>query len=61
MDLTMIDVTDIPEVALGDEVLLIGRSSHCSVGADDHAQLAGTIVYEILCGLSPRVPRVYVE
>jgi alanine racemase len=61
MDLTMIDVTDIPEAAIGDEVLLIGRSPHCSVGADDQARLAGTIVYEILCGLSPRVPRVYVE
>ncbi|HVJ05152.1 MAG TPA: alanine racemase [Candidatus Saccharimonadales bacterium] len=61
MDLTMIDVTEIPETAIGDEVLLIGRSEHCSVGADDMARLAGTIVYEILCGLSPRVPRVYVE
>ncbi len=61
MDLTMIDVTNIPEAAIGDEVLLIGRSPHCSVGADDQARLAGTIVYEILCGLSPRVPRVYVE
>jgi alanine racemase len=61
MDLTMIDVTDIPAAAIGDEVLLIGRSPHCSIGADDHARLAGTIVYEILCSLSPRVPRVYVE
>jgi len=61
MDLTMIDVTDIPAAAIGDEVLLIGRSPHCSIGADEHARLAGTIVYEILCGLSPRVPRVYVE
>jgi alanine racemase len=61
MDLTTIDVTDIPEAAIGDEVLLIGRSEHCSIGADDQARLAGTIVYEILCGLSPRVPRVYVE
>ena len=61
MDLTMIDVTDIPSAAIGDEVLLIGRSQHCSIGADDQARLAGTIVYEILCGLSPRVPRVYVE
>jgi len=61
MDLTMIDVTDIPQAAIGDEVLLIGRSPHCSIGADDQARLAGTIVYEILCGLSPRVPRVYVE
>jgi alanine racemase len=61
MDLTMIDVTDIPEGALGDEVLLIGRSPHCTVGADDMARLAHTIPYEILCGLSPRVPRCYVE
>lgn len=61
MDLTMIDVTDIPEATIGDEVLLIGRSQHCSIGADDLARLANTITYEILCGLSPRVPRVYVE
>jgi alanine racemase len=61
MDLTMIDVTDIPETAIGDEVLLIGQSEHCSIGADELARLANTIVYEILCGLSPRVPRVYVE
>jgi alanine racemase len=60
MDLTMIDVTDVPGVELGDEVLLIGRSEHCQVGADELARLAGTIVYEILCGLSPRVPRIYV-
>jgi alanine racemase len=61
MDLTMIDVTDIPGAAIGDEVLLIGRSANCSIGADDHARVAGTVVYEILCGLSPRIPRVYVE
>ncbi len=52
----MIDVTDIPEAAIGDEVLLIGRSPHCSIGADDQARLANTIVYEILCGLSPASP-----
>jgi alanine racemase len=61
MDLTMIDVTDIPQAAIGDEVLLIGQSEHCSVGADDQAYIANTVVYEILCGLSPRVPRIYVE
>ncbi|HYE26155.1 MAG TPA: alanine racemase C-terminal domain-containing protein, partial [Clostridia bacterium] len=33
----------------------------CAVPATEHAKHAGTIVYEILCGLSPRVPRVYVE
>jgi alanine racemase len=61
MDLTMIDVTDIPSTAIGDEVLLIGRTPHCSIGADDLARLSNTITYEILCGLSPRVPRIYVE
>jgi alanine racemase len=61
MDLTMIDVTDIPAAAIGDEVLLIGHTPHCSIGADDQARLANTITYEILCGLSPRVPRIYVE
>jgi alanine racemase len=61
MDLTIIDVTDIPQADLGDEVILIGQTEHCSVGADDQAYLANTVVYEILCGLSPRVPRIYVE
>jgi alanine racemase len=61
MDLTMIDVTDIPQSAVGDEVLLMGRSANCSLGADDHARIAGTVVYEILCGLSPRIPRIYVD
>jgi alanine racemase len=61
MDLTMIDVTDIPDTAIGDEVLLIGRTANCSIGADDLARIANTITYEILCGLSPRVPRVYVD
>jgi alanine racemase len=61
MDLTTIDVTGIPEAAIGDEVLLIGRSPRCAIGADDQARLANTITYEILCGLSPRVPRIYVE
>jgi alanine racemase len=61
MDLTMIDVTGIPDVAIGDEVLLIGRTPHCSIGADDLARIANTITYEILCSLSPRVPRIYVE
>lgn len=61
MDLTTVDVTEIPGAALGDEVLLIGQSANCQVGAQEHADLAGTVIYEILCGLSPRVPRIYVE
>jgi alanine racemase len=61
MDLTMIDVTDIAGAEIGDEVLLIGESAKCRVGADELARLSQTIVYEVLCGLSPRVPRIYVE
>lgn len=61
MDLTTVDITDIPGAEIGDETLLIGRSEHCHVSAMEHAEHAHTIIYEILCGLSPRVPRVYVE
>jgi alanine racemase len=60
MDVTLLDVTDVPETALGDEVTIIGATGHCSVTAWDHARLANTIPYEILCGISKRVPRQYV-
>ena len=60
MDLTTVDITDIPGAAIGDEALLIGKSERCAVSAQEHADAAGTIIYEILCGLSPRVPRIYV-
>jgi len=59
MDLTTVDVSHIPGVAVGDEVILIGRSSGKSVDAAELARLAETIPYEILCALAPRVPRVY--
>ncbi len=61
MDLTMIDLTDIPAAEIGDEVALIGQQGSNSILATEHAGFAGTVVYEILCGLSPRVPRVYTE
>ena len=60
MDLTMVDVTGIPEIEVGDEVILIGSSGKCSVDALEQARLAETSPYEILCGLSKRVPRKYV-
>lgn len=55
MDLTMIDVTDIPEVGLGDPVCLWGSG----LPVEEVAEWAGTISYELLCGVSKRVPRVY--
>ena len=59
MDLTLIDVTDVPGVALDDQVTLLGRSGELSISAEEIAQLAETISYEIACGISSRVPRIY--
>lgn len=58
MDQFMIDVTDIPEAAPQDTVTLIGTDGSERITADDVAALAGTIGYEITCGISARVPRV---
>ena len=59
MDLTLVDVTGLPGIAVGDEVVLLGSGDGLSVDAREHAALADTNVYEILCGISKRVPRKY--
>jgi alanine racemase len=59
MDLTLIDVTDVSSVAVDERVTLLGNDSDCSITAEDLGELAGTISYEITCGISHRVPRVY--
>jgi alanine racemase len=59
MDLTIVDVTHIRGVAVGDEVVLIGRDNGKTVDAVELARLCESVPYEILCGLSQRVPRVY--
>jgi len=59
MDWTIIDVTDIPEIVIGDEVVLIGAGGDLQITAEDLAALAGTISYEITCGIGGRVPREY--
>lgn len=61
MDVTLIDVTDVPGVEIGDEVNLIGSSGGLRITAWDHATAAGTIPYEVLCNISKRVPRKYIE
>jgi alanine racemase len=61
MNLTTIEVTGIPGVEIGDEVILIGESARRKITAWDHAHHGSTIPYEILCGISSRVPRKYVE
>jgi alanine racemase len=59
MDLTLVDVTGIAGVAVGDEVVLLGSVDGLNVDAREHARLANTNPYEILCGISKRVPRRY--
>jgi alanine racemase len=59
MDLTLVDVTGIPGITVGDEVILLGTSDGMSVDALEHAELANSTPYEILCNISKRVPRRY--
>ena len=61
MDLTIIDVTGISGVDIGDEVLLIGESATCKITAWELATHMASIPYEVLCAISKRVRRVYVE
>lgn len=61
MDQCMIDITDIKDVQVGDEVILMGQSENCKFNADDMAEILGTINYEIICMISKRVPRVYIK
>ena len=61
MDLTLIEVTDIAGVSLDDQVTLLGKEGELAISAEEIAQLAGTISYEIACGISNRVPRVYLH
>jgi alanine racemase len=59
MDQCMIDVTDIPNIKVSDEVILLGQSGDIKFNADDIANILGTINYEVICMLRQRIPRVY--
>jgi alanine racemase len=59
MDLTMVDVTEIPEARVGDEAILMGRQGNEEILAGELAQRVGTIAWEIFTGLGSRVRRVY--
>ena len=61
MDMCMADVTDVPGVAPDDEVVIMGRQGSQAVDAGELAELADTISWEILAGISARVPRVYMR
>jgi alanine racemase len=59
MDLCMVDVTDVPGVRVGDPVILLGGEGELAIRPEEMAGWANTISYEILCGISKRVPRIY--
>jgi alanine racemase len=61
MDQIVIDCGSENDVAVGDEVVLIGRQADASLSASDWADKLGTISYEVLCGIGQRVPRVVVD
>ena len=58
MDLTLIDVTNVPNVQMDDEVVLLGHSSGHSITAEELGKIAGTLSYEVTCGIGSRVPRL---
>lgn len=60
MNITMVDVTDVEPVGVGDEAVLIGRQGDVTVSAEELAELSGTINYELLARLSPSIRRVVV-
>lgn len=61
MDQCMIDVSNIPDVAEGDEVILMGSNGNLSILADEIAEKTNTINYEIVCAFGQRLPKVYIR
>jgi alanine racemase len=59
MDLTIIDVTDIADATLNEEVVIIGRQGESCITAEEMAAQLETLSYEVTCGISERVPRIY--
>ena len=61
MDQCMIDVTNVNNIAIGDEVILFGTGDSADLPVESLADKMGTISYEILCMISKRVPRIYIR
>ena len=61
MDQCMVDVTAVPDVKLGDEVVILGKQGDQEISADDLAAINGTINYEITCCFDLRIPKVYIN
>lgn len=61
MDQTMVDVTEIPDVKVGDKVTIIGKNRDACITVEELAEMTDTINYEFVCNLTKRVPRIYLE
>lgn len=61
MDQIMVDVTDLDDVKIGDEAVIIGKQGDEMISLEDFAAMNNTINYEIICSLSERIPRIYAE
>lgn len=61
MDVSMVDVTEIPGVEVGDEVVIFGTQDSAEISVDEIAHRGSTINYEVLCKISPRVRRIFME
>jgi alanine racemase len=61
MDQFVVDVTGIADVREGDEIVVLGRQGEDEVSADEIATWAGTINYEVVTSILPRVPRIYLR
>ena len=61
MDWTLVDVTDLPDVQVGDQVTLLGRDGDAVITAEEWADKVGSITYEVFCQISKRVPRAAVN
>jgi alanine racemase len=59
MDLTMIDLTDLPPVAVGEEVVLFGEQAGAAIAVEEVAGWSETLPYEVMCTIGKRVPRLY--
>jgi alanine racemase len=61
MDLTMVDVTDVPGIEVGDEVVLFGDQGEAALSIEEVADGSETLPYEIMCTIGKRVTRIYVR
>jgi alanine racemase len=61
MDVTVVDITDVPSLKAGETVTFLGSDGEESITVDEVAELAGTISYEILTGFTPRLPRIWLD